>query len=213
MHMPTPLFEEPLKFISQGVFSRDYDICTICTTTSLQLGSTAVKRQFLSWATSLTIKPLCLASRLRVAVSWTICWLASVSIAGGFAVKWKSVNSLWWHKYLERLRWVKAHGSHCLNAQIHNWSNRHRNEARQWSLAVYSGFAMQLINHLIYASFLPQRTGIFRPQKYLAYACCMKPGCSEMIVCVSPHRAARNTSLLAPSLITDHLLSYWYHAY
>ena len=39
-------------------------------------------------------------------------------------------------------------------------SIRHRNEARQWSLAAYSGFAMQLINHLIDVSFLPQRTGI-----------------------------------------------------
>ena len=53
---------------------------------------------------------------------------------------------------------------------------------------------MKLINHLMDVSFLPQRTGIFRPQNYLAYACCMKPGCYEMIQSVSPHRAARNTS-------------------
>ena len=48
--------------------------------------STAVKRQFPSQDTSLTIKPLCLASRLRVAMSWMVCWLASVSIPGGFGV-------------------------------------------------------------------------------------------------------------------------------
>ena len=63
----------------------------------------------------------------------------------------------------------------CPTVRIHNWSTRHRNKARQWSLAVYSGFAMQLINHLMDESFLPQRTGICRPQYYLAYACCMKP--------------------------------------
>ena len=70
----------------------------------------------------------------------------------------------------------KTHGTAVLSTvRIHNWSTRHRNEARQWSLAVYSGFAMQLINHLMDESFLPQRTGICRPQYYLAYACCMKP--------------------------------------
>ena len=47
-------------------------------------------------------------------------------------------------------------------------------------------------------------TSIFRPQNYLAYACCMKPGCSEMIQSVSPHRAARNTSLLHHSLLTTY---------
>ena len=52
----------------------------------------------------------------------------------------------------------------CSTVRIHNWSTRHRNKARQCSLAVYSGFAMQLINHLIDVSFLPQRTGILRPQ-------------------------------------------------
>ena len=39
---------------------------------------------------------------------------------------------------------------------------------------------------------------------YLAYACCMKPGCSEKIQSVSPHRAARNTSLLHHSLLTTY---------
>ena len=68
----------------------------------------------------------------------------------------------------------KTHGTAVLGTvQIHNWSTRHRNKARQWSLAVYSGFAMQLINHLMDESFLPQRTGICRPQYW--YACCMKP--------------------------------------
>ena len=47
-------------------------------------------------------------------------------------------------------------------------------------------------------------TSIFRPQNYLAYACCMKPGCSEMIQSVSPHRAARNTSLLHHSILTTY---------
>ena len=47
-------------------------------------------------------------------------------------------------------------------------------------------------------------TSIFRPHNYLAYACCMKPGCSEMIQSVSPHRAARNTSLLYHSLLTTY---------
>ena len=65
---------------------------------------------------------------------------------------------------------------------------------------------MQLIN-LLYVSFLPERTSIFKSQNYLAYASCMKPGCSEMIQSVSPHRAARNTSLLHHSLLTTH-----YHA-
>ena len=148
----------------------------------------------------------------------------------------------------------KTHGSHCLE-WIHNWSTRHRNETRQWSLTVYSGFAKQLINLLLYVSFLLQRTSIFRPQNCLAYACCMKPGCSEMTqpafphslyshginqsssMClfyskepaylglkiayiayarcmklgcsemtqpVFPHRAARNTSLLHHSLLTTH---------
>ena len=36
-------------------------------------------------------------------------------------------------------------------------------------------------------------TSIFRPQNHLAYACCMKPGCSEMIQSVSPHRASLAT--------------------
>ena len=96
----------------------------------------------------------------------------------------------------------KTHGSHCLE-WIHNWSTRHRNEARQWWLTVYSGFAKQLIN-LLHVSFLLQRTSIFRPQNCLAYACCMKPGCSEMTQPVFPHRAARNTSLLHHSLLTTH---------
>ena len=92
---------------------------------------------------------------------------------------------------------------HCMNSQLIN-------QTQEWGLTVVTHsvqwFAMQLINHLIYASFLPQRTGIFRPQKfnYLAYACCMKPGCSEMIQSVSPHRAARNTSLLHHSLLTTY---------
>ena len=47
-------------------------------------------------------------------------------------------------------------------------------------------------------------TSIFRPQNYLAYACCMKPGCSEMIQSVSPHIAARNTSLLHHSILTTY---------
>ena len=47
-------------------------------------------------------------------------------------------------------------------------------------------------------------TSIFRPQNYLAYACCMKPGCSEMIQSVSPHRAARNTFLLHRSILTTY---------
>ena len=47
-------------------------------------------------------------------------------------------------------------------------------------------------------------TSIFRPQNYRAYACCMKPGCSEMIQSVSPHRAARNTSLLHHSILTTY---------
>ena len=47
-------------------------------------------------------------------------------------------------------------------------------------------------------------TSIFRPQNYLTYACCMKLGCSEMIQSVSPHRAARNTSLLHHSILTTY---------
>ena len=94
--------------------------------------------------------------------------------------------------------------SHCLIEWIHNWSTGHRNEARQWSLAVYSGFAMQLINLFLYASFLPKRTSIYRRQNCLAFACCMKADCSEMIQSVFLHRAARNTSLIHHSLLTTH---------
>ena len=61
---------------------------------------------------------------------------------------------------------------------------------------------MQLINLL--PCICVFSTSIFRPQNYLAYACCMKPGCSEMIQSVSPHRAARNTSLLHHSLLTTY---------
>ena len=50
--------------------------------------------------------------------------------------------------------------------------------------------------------FVPKELAYIGPQNYLAYACCMKPGCSEMIQSMSPHRAARNTSLLYHSLLT-----------
>ena len=39
------------------------------------------------------------------------------------------------------VRRIRKHMGHCRNVGIHNWSTRHRKEARQCSLAVYSGFA------------------------------------------------------------------------
>ena len=59
----------------------------------------------------------------------------------------------------------------------------------------------QAINKSSVCLFYPKE---LKRQICLAYACCMKPGCSEMIQSVSPHRAARNTSLLHHSLLTTH---------
>ena len=68
-------------------------------------------------------------------------------------------------------------------------STGHRNETRQWSLAAYSGFAMQLINHLIYRCVFstPKNGHISLGLDITLHmpACCMKPGCSEMIQSVS----------------------------
>ena len=91
---------------------------------------------------------------------------------------------------------------HCRNSQLIN----QKQERGQTVVTCIVQWVCHAINKS-YVSFLPQRTSIFRPQNYLAYACCMKPGCSEMIQSVSPHRAARNTSLLHHSLLTTH-----YHA-
>ena len=53
-------------------------------------------------------------------------------------------------------------------------------------------------------------TSIFRPQNYLAYACCMKAGCSEMIQSVcpppTPHTQNCQKYIPSPSLNTDYLL-------
>ena len=64
------------------------------------------------------------------------------------------------------------------------------------------------VNKSSYGCLSTPRTGIFRPQNYLAYACCMKQGCSEMIQSVSPQRAQCQKYIPSPSLITDYLLSY-----
>ena len=95
----------------------------------------------------------------------------------------------------------KTHGSHCLIEWIHNWSNRHRKQGQTVITR-----SVQWVCHAINksSSICVFSTSIFRPQNYLAYACCMKPGCSEMIQSVSPHRAARNTSLLHHSILTTY---------
>ena len=98
----------------------------------------------------------------------------------------------------------KTHGSHCFTVRIHNWSTRHRSEARQCSLALYGGFAMQLINHLIYVPLLPQRTYLGL-QNYLAFACCM--GCSSSLC---PQQICQKY-IPSPSLNTAILTTYYYH--
>ena len=72
------------------------------------------------------------------------------------------------------------------------------------SVTCITQWVCHAINKSSICVFLPQRTSIFRPQNYLAYACCMKPGCSEMIQSVSPLRAQCQKYIPSPSLITDY---------
>jgi len=72
--------------------------------------------------------------------------------------------------------------------QIHSWSTRHRNKASQTVLSHVVQWVCHAINKSSYMClFYSKEQGIFRPQNYLAHACCMKPGCSEMIQSVCPH--------------------------
>jgi len=94
----------------------------------------------------------------------------------------------------------KTHGSHCL---IHNWPvHQTRNKARQCSLLAY----MQLINHLIYMSFLyPKELEYLGLHTYKTTCICMlHEGCSEMIQPMSPYRAARYTPLPHHSILTTY---------
>ena len=96
------------------------------------------------------------------------------------------------------VRRIRKHMGHCRNVGIHNWSTRHRKEARQCSLAVYSGFAMQLIYHLVYVSFLPQRTSIFRPSKLPTR---LNEGCSSSLC---PNTELPEIHLLHHSILTTY---------
>ena len=87
----------------------------------------------------------------------------------------------------------ERHGTavlYCTNSHLINQTQ----ERGQTVVTCSVQWVCHAVNESMDVSFLPQRTGMFRPQYYLAYACCMKPACSKIIQSVSPHRGARNTS-------------------
>ena len=99
---------------------------------------------------------------------------------------------------VRRIRRHKRLLSYCTNSQLIN-------QTQKWGQTVVTcsvQWVCHVVNRSMNVSFLPQRTGMFRPQYYLAYACYMKPGCSKMIQSVSP--SCQKYILLHNSLVTTY---------
>ena len=97
--------------------------------------------------------------------------------------------------------WVPM--SHCTNSQLIN-------QTQEWGQTVLTCSVQWVCHAFNKWSYVmcPQRTSTFIGlQNYLAFACCMKPGCSSSLC---PHT---DLSEIHPFSITQYLLSYWYHAY
>ena len=158
-----------------------------------------------TWCTELS---LCLS----LFTSLAICHLQYLVISGMQIQKHgEGLGNLVMCSDVRRIR-RKTHGSHCLTVLIHNWYVHQTSyKARQCSLVVYSGFATQLTNHLIYMSFLyPQRTHIFRPsyclQNYIACA-------AWRLLSMRWYSPCPHTELpeIHPFSITQYWLTTYYH--
>ena len=98
--------------------------------------------------------------------------------------EWPGDEAKWCQENQKKDTWDCC-PQYCTNSQLIN-------QTQEWGQTVVTcsvHWVCHVVNKSMDVSFLPQRTGMFRPQYYLAYACCMKPGCSKMCP-----RAARNTS-------------------